>query len=126
MLGKKERRRLRHERNVEKDKTHKKEAWEAGKLIEENHNQGPYSVEYTMNLTSRLVQYILDEKKKSEGDGSKFVEGFRKYRKKVIDCILHYNPSVPKGPDYHYLKNLLEVYWDEVLVNGNNNALLGV
>ena len=126
MLGKKERRRIRHERNVEKDKTHKKEAWDSGKLIEENHNQGPYSVEYTMNLTSRLVQYLLEEKTKASGDGTKFIDGFRKYRKKIIDCILHYNPAVPKGPDYHYLKNLLEAYWDEVLVNGNNNALLGV
>lgn len=126
MLGKKERRRLRHERNVEKERVHKKEAWEAGKLIEENHNQGPYSVDYTMKITSRLVQYMLEEKIKASGNGAEFVNGFRKYRKKIIDCILHYNPAVPKGSDYHYLKNLLETYWDEVLVNGNINALLGV
>lgn len=121
MLGKKERRRQRYERNVEKERAHKEEAWKNGKIIEENHNDRPYSVEFTMAITSRLVQALLKEKEKGT-----LVEGVRKWKKKMIDCILHYNPSVPKGPDYHYIKKLLEVYWDEVLPFGNDNALNGI
>ena len=45
---KKERRRMRYERNVRKEIEHKNQAWNDGKLIEENHNQGPYSQQYTI------------------------------------------------------------------------------
>ena len=39
---KKERRRMRYERNVRKEQEYKKMMWETGqKLIEENHNGGP-------------------------------------------------------------------------------------
>ena len=124
MLGRKERRQARHERNKEKDKTHKEEAWEEGKLIEENHNDGPYSVSYTMALTTRLIQRLLEEKEK--GNAYHFRMEVQRLKKRMIDLILHYNPGVPKGPDYQYINKLLEVYWDEVLPFGNDNALFGI
>lgn len=112
---KKERRKERHERNIKDDITHKAQAWESGRLIEENHNQGPYSETYTAELCERLVQYVQEEFDKGNG-----VVGFRKYKMKIQDLILHWNSLVPKGPGYNWLKTLLEVYWDEVL--GNNDA----
>ena len=47
---KKERRRMRYERNVRKEIEYKKQAWESGKLIEENHNGGSYSGPYSIEL----------------------------------------------------------------------------
>ena len=38
---KKERRRMRYERNVRKEIEQKNQAWNDGKIIEENNNQGP-------------------------------------------------------------------------------------
>ena len=52
--------------NREKDFTYKQEAWNSGKLIEENHNQGPYSPEYTRELTKRLVLLIAQDRKESQ------------------------------------------------------------
>ena len=42
---------MRYERNVRKEIEHKNQAWAEGKLIEENHNQGPYSAQYTIALS---------------------------------------------------------------------------
>ena len=53
---KKERRRMRYERNVRKEIEHKNQAWNDGKLIEENNNQGPYSEQYTIAVSERLFQ----------------------------------------------------------------------
>lgn len=109
---KKERRKARHDRNVKAEQEHKTQAWERGKLIEENHNQGPYSENYTKALAERLVEYVTAEQEKSP---EQFVVGFRKYKMKIQDLILHWNPLVQKGPEYQWLKRLLEVYWDNVV-----------
>jgi hypothetical protein len=126
---KKERQRLRYEKNVQKEIVHKKHAWDNGKLIEENHNQGPYSENYTIALSQRLVQYISQERKRAlqtETPAQEYVRGFRKYKIKIQDLILHWNPLIPRGIEYNFLKTLLEVYWDEVLANQNDAALLSV
>lgn len=126
---KKERQRLRYEKNVQKETEHKKYAWDNGKLIEENHNQGPYSENYTIALSQRLVQYISQERERSlqtETPAQEYVRGFRKYKIKIQDLILHWNPLIPRGIEYNFLKTLLEVYWDEVLANQNDAALLSV
>ena len=120
--NKKIRRRMRYERNVKKEITHKNEAWTEGKLLEENHNGGPYSKNYTMALTDRLMLYI------SQGwDGEsyeKYLKNFRKYKQKVITLILHWSPEVPKTyPGYEELKNLLEIYWDKVVGENDITAL---
>ena len=120
---KKERRRMRYERNVRKEIEHKNQAWAEGKLIEENHNQGPYSAQYTIALSERLVQYVNQERdkalnmepgsfidKRTQEPLSKdevYVRGFRKYKMKIQDLILYWNPEVPRNRDYEYLKNLI-------------------
>lgn len=139
---KKERRRMRYERNVRKEIEHKNQAWAEGKLIEENHNQGPYSAQYTIALAERLYQYVGQERDKAikvaNGEldpildkktqevlspAEIYVRGFRKYKMKVQDMILHWNPEVPKNEYYEFLKKTIEVYWDEVVANQNFEAL---
>jgi hypothetical protein len=62
--NKKRRRLERHIRNKNKEKAYKEEAWENGKLIEENHNNGPYSPGYTLELGQRLFQIMKDVKER--------------------------------------------------------------
>lgn len=119
---KKERRRMRYLRNVRKEVEYKKEAWENGKLIEENHNQGPYSAGYSIELGERLMKIIQGYKEMcfqpnpetGEGPGGNelMIRKFRMYRMKIRDFILHYNPDIPKTEAYEYLKNGIETYWD--------------
>jgi hypothetical protein len=125
-IRKKEKRKIRHINNIRKEETHKKEAWDNGKLIEENHNQGPYSPEYTKDLCKRLIDYLWQEKQRSltlPNPANNFVVGFRKYKMKIQDLILHWNPEVEKNYMYKYLKRLLEIYWDQVLF-GNEKELI--
>ncbi len=125
---KKERRRMRYERNVRKEIEHKQEAWAAGKLLEENHNGGPYSSGYCEELAQRLVDRIEAGRLRAPNpptvkpDGTPietpftpneyFHHHFGKYRMKTRDLILHWNPSLPKNANYRYLKNAIETYWD--------------
>ena len=77
---KKERRRMRYERNVRKEIEHKNQAWNDGKLIEENHNQGPYSEQYTIAVSERLFQYVNQERDRSlqtETPAEEYIRGFR-------------------------------------------------
>lgn len=121
---KKERRKFRYERNVRKEIEHKKEAWESGKLIEENHNNLEYSPEYTIALCDRLLQYINEEFIKSGRDSVNFVRGFRKYRMKIRDLVILWNPNVPEDDKFYFFTGLLEAYWDKVLGKQNLNALV--
>lgn len=113
---KKERRKMRYERNVQKEVEYKKQAWESGKLIEENHNGGPYSAQYSIELGERLYNIIQNYRLQClspEGGGNElFIQKFRLYRKKIRDFILHWNPDTPKTEAYNYLKSAIETYWD--------------
>lgn len=115
--NKKLRRKARYEKNLKKDITHKKEAWENGKLIEPNHNNGPYPEEYCIELGKRLVniinQYRTQAQDSNEDQASYFIQRFRLYRVKFRDFILHYNPDLEKTPEYEFIKRALELYWDE-------------
>lgn len=132
---KKERRRLRYERNVRKEKEYKAQAWKEGKLIEPNHNNGPYPPDYSIELGKRLYERIqtnkglvyqspdshlpegfiwenMTEEEKRSHVNNMLLYKFRLYRIKIRDFILHYNPDIPKTPEYEYLKLLIETYWD--------------
>lgn len=109
---KKERRQLRYERNVRREQEHKKAAWEAGKLIEENHNQGPYSVQYCIELADRLVQRVSGFTKAPDMDPERFLVKYRLYKNKIRDLVLYWNPECPESWEYHFLKESLEFYWD--------------
>lgn len=110
--GKKERRRKRHLRNIQKEIEYKKDAWDRGKLIEENHNNSFYSEKYTQDLCSRLVNILINICKECN-DVDMVVSKFRLYKNKIRDLILHWNPNVNKGGEYNFLKESLEVYWDD-------------
>ena len=118
---KKERRRMRYLRNVRKEVEYKKEAWENGKLIEENHNNGPYSPGYSVELGNRLYNIIQSYKEQALNNSELLddtqrnefmLRKFRMYRMKIRDFILHYNPDIPKTEAYEYLKFSIETYWD--------------
>lgn len=125
-MNSKERRKLRHQRNIEKDTSHKKEAWDSGKLIEENHNGGPYSSSYTSELADRLIDrlvtgrtYILgctdNDPVLLKNGGVReqaFIGYYRRYKNKIKTLILHWSPDVKKDNRYNFLKWTLETYWD--------------
>ena len=116
--NKKRRRLERHIRNKNNEIAYKEEAWEKGKLIEENHNNGPYSAKYTIELGTRLYNIMKDTAIKTgqfeteEEKSSYAIFRFRSYRKKIQDYILHYDPGTPKTEVYEFLKHLIETYWD--------------
>lgn len=112
---------MRYLRNVRKEVEYKKAAWESGKLIEENHNQGPYSPGYSIELGDRLMKIIQGYKEQCLspdpmtgviGGNELMIRKFRLYRMKIRDFILHYNPEIPKTEAYEYLKQAIETYWD--------------
>lgn len=113
--NKKRRRLERHLRNKNNEEIYKSKAWESGKLIEENHNNGPYSGKYTTELGTRLYNIMKEVgvKMKEQEDKETFaIFKFRSYRKKIQDYILHYDPGTPKTEAYEFLKHLIETYWD--------------
>lgn len=108
---KKERKEQRKQRNIQKEIDHKKEAWENGKIIEENHNDSFYSPEFTLKISSRLIE-IFSGLKKNITTNEEAIFKFRQFKAKVRDTILRWNPNVEYNQDYFYLKNLIETYWD--------------
>ena len=108
MNNKQIRRLKRHVKNSEKQYNQQQTDWNSGKLLKENKNSGPYSVLYTLELCQRLY-LILQKYSKT----SNFIDWFRKYKVRVIDLILNWNPSADKNLEYGILKHTLETYWDE-------------
>ena len=108
----------RKRQNRAKDEAYKEEAWESGKLIEENHNQRYYSPEYTRALAKRLVYYITQDRE-SSNTSNEFLSRFQSRKKKIIDLIILWNPEVSREelPEHNYLKSLLETYWDRIIEN---------
>lgn len=106
---KRARRRERYERNVAKEQAHKKQAWEEGKLIEENYNQGSYTAEYTKELGGRIIEYLANDYSPVP---ELFLYTFRRYKGKIQDLILHWSEECEKDNTYNILKLLLETYWD--------------
>lgn len=107
--AKRARRRERYERNVAKEQAHKKQAWEEGKLIEENYNQGSYTAEYTKELGGRIIEYLANDYSPVP---ELFLYTFRRYKGKIQDLILHWSEECEKDNTYNILKLLLETYWD--------------
>lgn len=105
-----ERRKIRHQRNKDKDREMKKEAWSKGKLIKPDLNTYFWEESYLRDLEKRLYEIMKGMKDK---DNSYILQKFRLYKDKVKTYILKYNPSYIKTEEYKYLKKLLEIYWDE-------------
>jgi hypothetical protein len=128
---KKQRRLERHQKNIQKGETQKQESWESGRLIKPQmstyNSQWPEETcrEFGERLVSRIKEYKqrvasgeFDDFELPSTPGVKytrpelFVLKFRLYKRKAIDYILHYNQNIPKTPDYYYIKQALEIYWD--------------
>ena len=92
--NKKKRRLARHLRNKAKDETHKKEAWEQGKLIEPNHNNKGYPVEYSIELGKRLLE-----------------KPFMYYRQKIRDYLL-LSPVEARDESWYRLKQEYDKWLD--------------
>lgn len=83
---------------------------EEKKFIEENHGEEPYSKEQCMDFCKRLVSNLTSSWSKGP---EQFVKDFWKWKKKIQDLILYWNPELSIDfPGYGFLKNALEVYWD--------------
>ena len=125
----KERRKERHLKRKANDAAYKKEMWEEGKkLIEpEYSSSGYYPPDYSIELGERLYQIFKSYKdhviqvgdvEDRNGNGifskeERFMEYFRRYKEKIRDFLILYNPSIPESVEFSYLKRLLETYWDE-------------
>ena len=104
---KKERRRQRYLRNVQKEIDYKREAWANGKLIEENHNNGPYSADYSKELAERLRAILHNITFEEENSDEKILYRYRQYKMKLRDLILHYSPEAERDWTYEFLKRSL-------------------
>ena len=100
---KKERRRARYERNVRKEQEHKQQAWNSGKLIEENYSNNYYSQQYTHALAERLVELLRKGTAGAEGNNERFIKWYQMYRMKIRDLIILWNDTESKLPEVYYL-----------------------
>lgn len=101
--NKKKRRLARHLRNKAKDETHKKEAWEEGKLIEPNHNGGYYPKEYSIELGARLME-----------------KQFQPFRGKIRDYLLMCDPEA-RDENWIALKSVYDS-WLENKIKGEEDG----
>lgn len=124
---KKERRKLRYQRNVKKEFDYKNSAWQSGKLIEENHNGKYYSPEYSKALCYRLYKYIgevMNQSMTAEDPGRYILKGIWRYKTWIINLILKWSDSEPTNEYYDYLKRVLETYWDDIQEKCDNPCIL--
>ena len=113
-MNRRERRKQRKKVNRENDQVYKREAWLGGKLIEENHNQNPYSEEYSRDLAERLANILrLGRRDSLEKKDSYryFYNLFLSHKNRIRDLILNW--SGEKNENYSFLKKMLENYWDK-------------
>lgn len=118
-VKKKERKKERYLRNVKKELDYKEEAWNSGKLIEENHNGKFYSLEYAISLGSRLFSIVEGFITGSSVTNTSFLRDYVKYKGRIRDYII-LCPKEARDNNYEFLKESLELYWDF----GNNERLL--
>lgn len=119
----KSRKHERTERNKALEKSHKEEAWNRGKFIKENHNGGPYSEKYTIELGKRLAQKFKSLKTPGISENklnNSAIDLMRKYRVIVRDYLLHHSTSLVResDEDFLYLVKLYEEYQDNPLELG--------
>lgn len=100
-MSKKERRKQRHLENKRKDEEIKKDGWESGKLIYENHNNKFFSKEFSIKFLDRVTE--MTKSGKTE---------FYKLKEHAINAVLMFNPDLERTNNWYFLKKKLEDYWD--------------
>lgn len=111
----------RHQKKVEKRKIKKeirkekqlKEQKESGKLIEENHNGGLYSPEFTRKAVTWYIEELSQLCKDCLGDPNRFLIGFRSLRPKLQTTLLKWSDDLERTGEFWFFKKLLETYWED-------------
>lgn len=112
-LTKSQKKHLKHvaKKRVRSEKRKEKQLREqeaSGKLIEENHNGGDYSPEFTDKAANWFLRELQGH---LETNG--FLLFFRTRRPKYLSLILKWNLQYPRDPRYDFFKGLLDLYWED-------------
>ena len=102
----------RHLKKVEKRKEKKeqrkikqlKEQEASGKLIEENHNGGYYSVEFTLKAVERFLKDL------GEWQGEFLTRYIQCMRLKYQTLLLKWSPDLPRNPEFYFIMEILDYY----------------
>lgn len=97
------RRKLRKEKNIRKLEQDKIRAKEAGRIIEENHNGGPYSINFCNELSDILCKKM---------EITRNIRDFQCIKDHMRNLVVKWNPDLPYSSQYFMFKELLEIYWD--------------
>ena len=82
----------------------------SGKLIEENHNGGEYSPEFTEKAATWHVRE-LSERLPDLTEPDRFLLYFRSRRPKYQTLLLKWSSRLPRDSRFYFLKGLLDLYW---------------
>lgn len=96
-------------KNLRKEKQ-KREQEASGKLIEENHNGGLYSAEFTKKAVTWYVGELVKLCQNSGGDSDKFLIGFRGLRPKLQTTLLKWSDDLERTGEFWFFKELLDKY----------------
>ena len=91
----------------------------SGKLIEENHNGGEYSPEFTEKAAAWHIRE-LTERLPGLFEPSRFLLFFRSRRPKYQTLLLKWATGLPRDDRFYFLKGLLDLYWTD---KNNGEAL---
>lgn len=96
-------------KNLRKEKQ-KREQEASGKLIEENHNGGLYSAEFTKKAVTWYVGELVKLCQNSGGDPDRFLIGFRGLRPKLQTTLLKWSDDLERTGEFWFFKELLDRY----------------
>jgi hypothetical protein len=110
-------------RKIRKEKRKAKqlrEQAESGKLIEENHNGGLYSSEFTVRARDWWMDKLWGITQ-GNPEPEFWMRSFRSLRPKLQTLLLKWSDSVPRDCSFYMIKELLEIYWSD---KGNPEPLM--
>lgn len=96
------------------------EQQQSGKLIEENHNGGLYSSEFTEKASIWYMNMILEKFLEMNDNPSRFLLFFRTIRSKIQTLVLKWSNEYPRDFAFYYLVEMQDIYRD----NKENGELL--
>jgi hypothetical protein len=104
----------RHLKKVEKRKAKKeqrkikqlREQEESGKLIEENHNGGYYSSEFTLKALERFLKDL------GEWQGDCLIRYIQCMRLKYQTLLLKWSPDLQRNDGFYFIMSILDYYRD--------------
>ena len=108
----------RHQKKVAKRKAKKEERKakqlqaqaNSGKLIEENHNGGLYSPEFTAKAALWYIRELSKLCVESRPDPDKFIIGFRGLRPKLQTLLLKWSDDLERTSEFWFIMELLDRY----------------